>query len=48
MKNLLIEKSKYIILFLAIGLCVFGIHSGEAEDVVKKAVIISYECCGIG
>lgn len=48
MKNLLIEKSKYIILFLAIGLCVFGIHSGEAEVVLKKAVMICLECCGIG
>ncbi|MBR4314274.1 MAG: hypothetical protein IKP66_05125 [Lachnospiraceae bacterium] len=48
MKNLLIEKSKYIILFLAIGLCVFGIYSGEAEVVLKKAVMICLECCGIG
>lgn len=48
MKTLLNEKLKYIILFLAVGLCIFGIQSGEAEVVLKKAVMICLECCGIG
>ena len=48
MKTLLNEKLKYIILFLAIVLCIFGIHFGEAEVVLKKAVMICLECCGIG
>ena len=48
MKQLISEKLKYIILFLAIASCVFGIYSGEMGVVLGKAVRICLECCGIG
>ena len=48
MKRLINEKFKYIILILAIISCFIGIHAGEMEVVLKKAVKICLECCGIG
>ena len=48
MKIFLNEKIKYVILLLAIISCFIGIHAGEMEVVLKKAVVICLECCGIG
>ena len=48
MKTLLIEKLKYAILALAIVSCAYGIYSGEMQVVLKKAILICLECCGIG
>jgi hypothetical protein len=48
MKNFLFKTLKYIILILAIISCFIGIHAGEMEVVLKKAIVICLECCGIG
>lgn len=48
MKTVLTKKLKYIVLVFAVALCVFGIYSGEMEVILKKAVLVCLECCGIG
>ena len=48
MKKFITEKIKYVILLLAIAMCLLGVHIGETEVVLKKAVKICLECCGIG
>ena len=43
--------SKYLIaafLAAALGLCVYGAVSGQAEDVFTKAATICMECIGLG
>ena len=35
-------------LLLALGLCVYGASSGQAEDVLAKAATICLECIGLG
>ena len=42
------DKVKYFVLILAIAALMFGIHSGEMEAVLAKAIKICLECCGIG
>ncbi|MBQ6735696.1 MAG: hypothetical protein IJR00_12415 [Lachnospiraceae bacterium] len=39
---------KYILLVLGIAMLVFGLYSGDAGEVMKKAVAICMECIGIG
>nr|WP_297707828.1 CD1871A family CXXC motif-containing protein [uncultured Butyrivibrio sp.] len=37
-----------ILLILAISSCIYGISTGEAKTVNKKATSICMECIGIG
>ena len=37
-----------LILAVAIASVIFGIYSGEAETIFRKAAAICLECCGIG
>ena len=39
---------RYILLVLALALCVFGVSRGEMKQVWNKAATICLECCGIG
>lgn len=48
MKKIVTKNIKYVILLLAIAMCFIGVHIGETEVVLKKAVKICLECCGIG
>ena len=38
----------YILLALAIGMCVYGAVSGELQVVLAKAINICMECIGLG
>ena len=38
----------YVLLSLAIAMCVYGVIRGEWNDVLRKAVTICMECIGIG
>ena len=38
----------YIMLFMAIIMCLYGFLSGQAEAVLTKAVNICMECIGLG
>lgn len=48
MKKTLTNNVKYVILIIALAMCVFGIFSGEMEVVLAKAAKLCLECCGIG
>ena len=39
---------KYIFLIIALSSFAFGIYSGQMDEVMRKAVKICLECCGIG
>ena len=38
----------YILLVLAIAMCLYGFLSGQAQTVLTKAVNICMECIGLG
>ena len=42
------RKITYILLALAIGMCVYGAVSGELQVVLAKAINICMECIGLG
>ncbi|MBQ9887509.1 MAG: thioredoxin [Lachnospiraceae bacterium] len=39
---------RYILLTIAAVSCIYGTVNGEAEAVLRKAVAVCMECCGIG
>ena len=51
MKNMMNKNRKMITLLcliLALGMCIYGAVSGEAEVIFTKAVNICMECIGLG
>ncbi len=48
MKDRFLKSIPYILLAAALGLCIYGIVSGDAEDVLMKAAAVCMECIGIG
>ena len=38
----------YILLVLAIGMCIYGAVTGEMQTVLTKAINICMECIGLG
>ena len=37
-----------VLLALAVGMCIYGAATGEAEAVLMKAIRICMECIGLG
>ena len=45
------EKHRWLstVLFIvALGMCIYGAATGQAEDVLRKAIRICMECIGLG
>ena len=37
-----------VLFIAALGMCVYGAVTGQAEDVLRKAIRICMECIGLG
>ena len=48
MKRMNKNHIRYLILAAALASCAFGALRGEPGEVLKKAVMLCLECCGIG
>ncbi len=42
------KRLPFLLLLLSLGLTVAGLLSGQAADVLRKAVRVCLECIGIG